>query len=200
MIHVYFFCSGKYLNRCTGTLVLVLKGRKSNKFMNLFRMPRPCSGTWMMTSTCTLWTTPTSSTPCASAPTATGSVLLPAHPSRSGYVGYGLSRLSFVNCVLKLVKPISYPCDGLIYILFTCRILRVRTWLMNWSLMWSPRTPRLNPHSVSPWPGLLMVKLSSLVTVTARSVSGRSALHPVRKRLYWSNALKITRLCLLSYL
>lgn len=42
----------------------------------------------MTTSTCTHWTTPTPSTPSASAPTATGCVLPLDHPSRSGWVPY----------------------------------------------------------------------------------------------------------------
>merc|ERR1712142_139491 len=60
-------------------------------------------------------------------------------------------------------------------------ILRVRTWLMNSSLMSSPQPPRQNHLSVSPWPGLLMGKHFSLDTLIIRFVSGKSALLLVHK-------------------
>merc|ERR1712051_521668 len=48
------------------------------------RTPKQCCGISMMASICTLWITPTPSTPFASPPTDTGCALQLAHPSRFG--------------------------------------------------------------------------------------------------------------------
>ena len=48
------------------------------------RIAKLCCGIWMTANICTLWTTMTSSTLCASHLTVTGCVLLTVHPSRFG--------------------------------------------------------------------------------------------------------------------
>lgn len=54
--------------------------------VSVLRTVRPCCGTWMRANTSTLWIAVTSSTPCASAPTVTGSVPPLAPALRSGWV------------------------------------------------------------------------------------------------------------------
>merc|ERR1719415_119015 len=80
----------------------------------------------------------TSSTPCASRPTATGCAPPPGPSLRSG-------------------------------------IWRARTWLRSSSPRFPAALATSNPfhHSACPWPGPLTVKLSSLVTLTMSSVSGK---------------------------
>merc|ERR1711997_696120 len=53
-------------------------------------------------------------------------------------------------------------------------ISKARTWLRNSSLRCLVTLPRLAPHNVCPWLGLLMVKLFSLVILTTRFACGRS--------------------------
>nr|AEX91744.1 MIP33448p1 [Drosophila melanogaster] len=70
------------------------------------RTPRPCCGTSMTARTCTLWSTTTSSTPCASRPTATGCAWPTDPRSRSGIWH---ARRPLRSCAPRSFRPRRRP-------------------------------------------------------------------------------------------